>query len=71
MTYRPTFVNRLSTRVSGQFFESLTVLLTVCLTFLLTRARDVDEFFEKITVKKNKKSNRRKEYDRRKNDRSF
>jgi len=56
------FANRLPVRVSGQFFESLTVLLTVYLTFLLTRARDVDEISGKLNFQKT---------NRRKNDSSF
>ena len=37
------------------FFESLTVLLTVYLTFLLSPTRDVDEISEKTNVQENKR----------------
>jgi hypothetical protein len=49
------FANRLLIRVSGQLFESLTVLLTVYLTFLLSPTRDVDEISEKTNVQENKR----------------
>lgn len=69
---RAYFLDLLSVRVSGLFFESLTVLLTVCLTVLLTRARDVDEFSGKINFRKNQKNKiRRKKYDRRNNKNSW
>ena len=48
-------VDRLSERVSWLFFESLTVLLTVYLTFLLSPTRDVDEISEKTNVQENKR----------------
>ena len=48
-------VDRLSARVSWLFFESLTVLLTVYLTFLLSPRRDVDEISGKINVQENKR----------------
>jgi hypothetical protein len=69
---RACFVNRLSIRVSGQFFESLTVLLTVYLTFLLTRARDHEILtnFLKNKFPEKQKANRRKKHDRRKNNNS-